>query len=44
MVHNHVLWGIEAGTRWPLKQPQRQRTGEPDQAIIIADEFQPIGP
>jgi hypothetical protein len=26
------------------QQPQRQRPGEPDQAIIVADEFQPVGP
>jgi len=26
------------------QQPQRQRPGEPNQAIIIADEFQPSSP
>jgi hypothetical protein len=26
------------------QQPQRQHPGEPDQAIIITDEFQPVGP
>jgi hypothetical protein len=26
------------------KQPQRQRPGRPDQAVIITDEFQPVGP
>ena len=26
------------------QQPQRQRPGEPDQAVIITDEFQPVGP
>jgi hypothetical protein len=26
------------------QQPQRQRSGEPDQTIIIADQFQPVGP
>jgi hypothetical protein len=26
------------------QQPDRQRPGEPDQPIIIADEFQPVGP
>jgi len=26
------------------QQPQRQRPGEPDQTIIIADQFQPVSP
>ncbi len=26
------------------QQPQRQRSGEPDQTIIVADQFQPVGP
>jgi hypothetical protein len=26
------------------QQPQRQRPREPDQSVIITDQFQPIGP
>jgi hypothetical protein len=26
------------------QQPQRQHPGKPDQAIIIADKFQPVSP
>ena len=40
--HRRRQPGAEPG---PLgQQPQRQRPGEPDQAIVIADEFQPVGP
>jgi hypothetical protein len=41
-----VAPGSTLGTQpGPLgQQPQRQRPGEPDQPIIITDEFQPISP
>jgi len=31
-------------SRGRCQQPQRQRPGEPNQTIIITDEFQPVGP
>ncbi len=26
------------------QQPQRQRPGQPDQSVVIADKFKPVGP
>jgi len=40
--HRRRQPGSQAG---PLgQQPQRHRPGEPNQTIIIANQFQPVGP